>query len=75
MEKHVFQQYRERHGLSQAAFGGLLGVERSPQGRVSHWENRRQAVPIEYAYKFIAIANDAGEQFSLEDVFPPHVAA
>lgn len=75
MKEHIFRQYRERHGLSQAEFGKLLGLERSPQGLISHWETGRQSVPIATAYKFIAMAKIKGERFSLEDVYPLAMAS
>jgi hypothetical protein len=62
--------------LGQRELGILLGFEPEvAQGRVSHYESGRRSVDPDIAYRFIAVAAERGDEFTLEDVFPapkPH---
>lgn len=70
-DMHIFQTFRESQKLSQTELGVLLGIpEDTAQGRISHYETGRRAIPVDVAHRFIAIAQARGEAFSLESVYP-----
>lgn len=59
---------REKVGLRQHELAQKLG---SDQGRISHYENGRRMPDLETCRKLVAVLNEAGGDFTLDQVFPP----
>lgn len=59
---------RQRFGMSQDAFGGLIGVT---QGNVSHYENGRQDPPPDVAKRIIEEGAKLGIRLTYDDVYGP----
>lgn len=59
---------REKVGLKQHELAQKLG---SDQGRISHYENGRRKPDLETCRKLVAVLNEAGGEFTLDQVFPP----
>lgn len=71
MITELFKSFRSRHGLTQHELGLRLGFRQDvAQPRISHYETARLEVPKDVAYAFIDLAEEFGESFSLEDLYP-----
>jgi DNA-binding XRE family transcriptional regulator len=64
---HPVKAFRERHGLTQTQLADKLGVR---QTTVSMYETGERRMRLKTARRFIRLADDHGEQFSLDDLYP-----
>jgi DNA-binding XRE family transcriptional regulator len=68
-DEHIFRRYRRIFRKTQEELAELLDIRR--QGHVSHYEIGRRPVPLDIAYRFVALARKKGWKVLLEDIYPP----